>query len=326
MRANFSNLKITGIAACLPKNKLELSTLGERFGENETQRIIASTGIKCVRVAPSHMTSSDLCFEATKNLCDSLNINRESIDAVIFVSQTPDKIAPATSAILQHRLGLSRESLAFDINYGCSGYIYGLYQASILIASGNCHRVLICAGDVITKLLDPNDKQVRMVLSDAGSATLIERGNENISIILKTDGSGADYLTATRNGYFHMDGAKVMEFALREVPTVIDEMLSIKNWHKEEVGAFVLHQPNKFMLNYLRKKIKVTEKSFPIDVENVGNTGPASIPLLLSMKGKELKDNNQLNKVVLCGFGVGLSWGSIGLSLDSTQFLLPIEI
>jgi 3-oxoacyl-[acyl-carrier-protein] synthase-3 len=341
MLANFANIKISAVASALPKNKLDLKALQEKFGEQTVRRIIANTGIKSVRVAKPGIRSSDLCAAAAKLLFKKLNLIPESVDAIVFVSQTPDRIAPATSGMLQDRLGLSNHIVAFDINYGCSGYLYGLLQAAILIQSGVCKKVLICAGDVISPLLHDDDRNLRMLLGDAGTATLVEEGNDNWSAVINTDGSGADYLTATRtlphqplsnnvndllNGYYHMDGAKVMNFAMEVVPEIVDELLIAKGWRKEEVGTYALHQPNEFMLRYLQKKLNVPKYAVPVAVENVGNTGPASIPLLLSMMGNDLKVRNQMEKVILCGFGVGLSWGGFGLNLSETQFFLPIEV
>lgn len=341
MQAQFSNITISGISAGLPKISLDLMKLSEEFGEHEVKRIIANTGIRAVRVAEKGMQTSDLCFAAAQNLFEKLNTDLKTIDGIVFVSQTPDRIAPATSVLLQDRLGLPNNAVAFDINYGCSGYIYGLYQAALLLNAGGCQRVLVCSGDVITPLLHEKDRHVRMLLGDAGTATLVEKGDDSWNIALKSDGSGASHLTAAKvfpnsilsndihdlkNGYYHMDGTQVMGFALKAVPEIIDELLHLKRWHKSEVDTFVLHQPNFFMLNFLRKKMSIPESAVPIAVEDVGNTGPASIPLLLTMKGEELKNKQQLKKTILCGFGVGLSWGGIGLDLSKTQFFSPVEI
>lgn len=342
MKTNFFDIAINGIATALPKNKLELASLGKLFGDNEVKRIMASTGIQSVRVAED-VNTSDLCEAAARNLFAQCNVAVDSIDAIVFVSQTPDAIMPATSAMLQHRLGISINAMAFDISYGCSGYIYGLYQAALLILAGGCQRVLLCAGDVITPLLHPNDRQVRMVFGDAGSATLIEKGSDHFSFVLKTDGSGAKHLTTAKlkshkhvvnaginndmhAGYLYMNGAEIMEFALREVPPCINELLDMKGWQVNEVGAFVLHQANQFMLNYLRKKMQLDKQAVPIAVENTGNTGPASIPLALSLTKDRLKEEGRLNKVVMCGFGVGLSWGATGVDLSNTKIMAPVEI
>lgn len=343
VKISFENLSVTGVAVAIPKNKLNMSSLNDEFGNNEVKRIIASTGISSVRVADSNVNASDLCFAATINLLENIKIPAETIDAIVFVSQTPDAIMPATSVMLQHRLGMSTNVVAFDISYGCSGYVYGLYQAAMLIASGGCKRVLLCAGDVITTLLHPSDRQVRMVFGDAGSATLIEKGTDRIAFSLKTDGSGMHHLRAAkssvnskslnpivqgqsdREGYLYMNGAAIMEFALREVPLMINELLSMKNWQSDEVGTFAFHQANEFMLNYLRKKMALSKQAVPIAVENTGNTGPASIPVVLSLTQDRLREENRLGKVVMCGFGVGLSWASAGLDLSKTLILSPVE-
>lgn len=337
MKVSFNNINITGIATALPSNKLEMLTFADKLGKNQVKRIIAGTGIRAVRVAKG-IETSDLFDIAANTIINTLGIDRKSIDGIIFVSQTPDRVMPATSVMMQHRLGISKEAVAFDINYGCSGYIYGLYQASMLISSGGCNRVILFAGDIITPLLHPDDYQVRMVLGDAGSVTLVEKGNDNIAFVLNTDGSGMQHLhikksykkleqhavddLADRTGYLHMNGAEIMTFALREVPFTINELLSIKGWQVDDVGTFALHQPNTFMLNYLRKKMQLSSKSVPISVEDVGNTGPASIPLTLSLT----RDHIELGNVVMCGFGAGLSWAAAGLSLANTTILAPVEL
>lgn len=334
MKVTFPNLAIRGIAAALPKDTLDISALGKKFGDNEVKRIMASTGIKSIHIANNDMKLSDLCLTASTHLLNSLNITADSIDAIVVVSQTHDAIMPATSAMLQNKIGLGKHVVAFDISYGCSGYIYGLYQASMLISSGGCKRVLLCAGDIISPLLHPEEHQVRLVFGDAVSATIIEKGSDTFDFILNTDGSGKAHLKADKlsrnklehSGYIYMNGAEIMEFALREVPSTINELLHMKNWKTEDVGTFVLHQANYFMLNYLRKKMQLTKEAVPIAVENVGNTGPASIPLTLSIFGDQLIKEERLTNVVMCGFGVGLSWAAAGLNLSKTTFLPPVEI
>jgi 3-oxoacyl-[acyl-carrier-protein] synthase-3 len=344
MKVSIDNIAITGIATALPANTLDLATLASLYGDNEVRLIMSGTGIKSVRVAPEGMQASDLCMAAASNLLKNLDIDPATIDGIVFVSQTPDLVMPATSAMMQHRLGISTNAVAFDINYGCSGYIYGLYQAAMLIAKGGCSRVLLCAGDVITPLLHPDDHNVRMILGDAGSATLIESGDYDLDFALKTDGSGMQHLRLdrlnhltsagdnksrsdlSRVGYLHMNGSEIMTFALREVPLIIEELLSMKGWCSDEVGSYALHQANHFMLNYLRKKMRLSIDSVPIAVENTGNTGPASIPLLLSLTHNQLREEGRLEKVVMCGFGVGLSWGATALNLSNAKIFAPVEI
>lgn len=329
MKVSFSGLAVTGITATLPKNKMDLAALGKKFGENEVKRIMASTGIKRVGIADEEVNASDLCLVAANNLLKKMNVAANTLDAIIFISQTPDAIMPATSVMLQDRLGMSTRAVAFDISYGCSGYIYGLYQAAMLISSGGCNKVLLCAGDVISPLLHPLDKHVRMVFGDAGSATVIERGDDEVAFTFKTDGSGSQHLRTAKitnqQTYLHMDGSAVMEFALREVPAIVQELLSMKKWQNDEVGTYAFHQANFFMLNYLRKKMQLTKEAVPIAVENNGNTGSASIPLTLSLTHNGLRHEDRLNKVVMCGFGVGLSLGAVGLNLSKTIILPPTD-
>ncbi len=349
MKSTFSKPVIKGIACAFPQKVLDLTTLSPQYGIDEIKRIIASTGIEKIRVASENQCTSDLCAAAAEELFLKLEIDPNTVDGIIFVSQTPDYKMPATSAILQYRLGLPTTAVAFDINYGCSGFVYGLYQASMLISSGGCKRVLVCVGDISTRLVHPEDRSVRMVFGDAGSATLVEKGEGNIHFNLRTDGSGAEHLIIPAGGSrlplneetsipyktddgnvrnketVYMNGMEIMSFALREIPPMINELLSQVGWKKEEVGTYALHQANKFMLDYLRKKMKLTKNSVPIAVSAVGNTGPASIPLMLSQMHESLRKENQLEKVICCGFGVGLSWAACSLDLSSTIILDPFE-
>jgi 3-oxoacyl-[acyl-carrier-protein] synthase-3 len=322
MQVNIKGLSLKAISTILPKKKLDFAKLYNLFGETEVKRIVDSTGISSVRIAENSVKTSDLCARAAENLFSTLNINKAEIDAVVFVSQTPDFVMPATSAHLQEKLRLKNNIVAFDINYGCSGYVYGLYQAAILIASGGCKKVLLLAGDTITNFLNPKDHKVRLVLGDAGSASLIEKGDDEFSFILKTDGGGSDFLKIENSqSYLFMNGAEVMSFALREVPKVVEELLIFKQWRKEEVDNYIMHQANTFMLNYLRKKLRLAKSIMPIAVENVGNTGPTSIPLTLTLTANGV--NPDFKKVVLCGFGAGLSWAAVGLDLSNT-IILPV--
>lgn len=322
MNIKFHEISIRGISATVPKNKLNLSDLKNEFGLNEIKRIAMSTGIDSVGIALPDQRASDFCFHAANQLMHELSIDSSSVDAIIFVSQTPDYKMPATSCVLQHRLGLPKSALAFDINYGCSGYIYGLYQASLLIHSKSCKRVLVCVGDTISKHLKPNDQKVRLVFGDSGAATIVESGADDIAFNIMTDGSGFKNLMIAKNqddnnAYLNMDGSKIMEFALREVPPSIDSALLQMQWKKEKVGIYALHQANQFMLDYLRKKLDIKKQQIPIAIKHYGNTGPASIPLALCHHKKSF-NKESLSKVILSGFGVGLSWGSVATNFDKT--------
>lgn len=331
----------------MPEEKVELSSLGSLYGESEVKSIIKATGIERVRVAEENMTASDMCYNAAKALMEKEKINVEEIDGLVFVSQTCDYILPATSISLQHRLGLSQSTVCVDIHYGCSGYIYGLFQAAMWLSCGACKNVLVLAGDTISRLINPNDKSLRMVFGDCGTATLIGKGNKRMGVNINSDGSGADRLIVPAGGGrtpvsektgvltwdedkngrsqndLFMDGMAIFNFAITKVHKNINRLIEQMQWEKEDIGLYALHQANNFMVGYIRKKLKIKENLVPLNAQNWGNTGPATIPLLLSDVCSRKTFN--LDKVIMSGFGVGLSWGSVATSLEGTRFYEPIN-
>jgi 3-oxoacyl-[acyl-carrier-protein] synthase-3 len=326
MNIRLDGLKLSAVSCCLPQDILNIRDLASQFGDTEVKRIAMSTGINSVRIANNKVKASDLCYQASQYTFKQLNIDPKSIDGLVFISQTSDYRLPATSCILQDKLNLRKDIVCFDINYGCSGYIYGLYQAALLISSGSCNKVLVCVGDTISDYLDPNDHKVRLVFGDAGSATIIESGDDNWGFDINTDGSGHDKLLIPKDynnhdGYLHMDGSAIMEFALREVHKSFNNVLAIKKWNKDSIKHVVMHQANKFMLSYLRKKMRLLTEQVPIMVQEYGNTGPTSIPLTLCASDRSI---DKYEESVLIGFGVGLSWGSIALDLSKSVFYKPI--
>ena len=352
MKCKIEGIKISAISATLPANVVEVASFGENFGGKKIQQTIKLTGIERLHIAGINQTTSDLAKVAAEHLFSKLEFDNQNIDALVFVSQTPDYIMPATSCILQEKLNLRNDITTWDINYGCSGYIYGLLEASILIKSGVANNVLLLVGDVLTKHLSPKDRNVRVVFGDASTASIISRGNDVLKFVMQTDGSGANKLIIPAGGerepfdesnlelihygdgesrsprHLFMDGLAIYNFTLDRVPKLIDDILGYAEWEKNDVGSFIFHQANAFMLEYLCKKLRIPLNQAPIDVVDTGNTGPASIPLLLCRKGDSLKKSNNtaLNKVVLAGFGVGLSWGAVTCDLSETIFLPPIHV
>ena len=348
MHVKLNNVSIRSIAAALPDQVFDLTELYDIYNRKEIDEIINANGISKIRIAPEELCASDLCEKAAQQILD--NENREKIGAVVFVSQTPDYLLPSTSASLQHRLGLSKNVAAFDISTGCAGYIYGLFQAALLVSSGSCEAVLVCAGDVITRYVNLLDKSNRTVLGDAGSATIVEKGTGDMAFSFMTDGSGAEHLIIPAGGARYpadensemvsvredgnmrsdedifMHGLEIMNFSIREVPGTIDAVLAEKGWDKSDVTLFGFHQANRFMLNYLRKIIRAPAESVPIAMGETGNTGPASIPLMLALEHERLSEENRLKKTVLCGFGVGLSCAAAALDLSQAKIKSPKEV
>lgn len=343
------NLHLHSVAAALPPGSLDLTTLADEFDEKEIGRIIASTGIRRIRVAPPGLCASDLCQAAAEQLFEQTAVDRSSIDAVVFVSQTPDWRMPGTAPAMQARLGLRNNIASFDLNYGCSGFVYGLLQAAMLVTSGAAGRVLVCAGDVLTPYVHPRDKALRAVIGDAGSAAIVDRGDDSWCFTTGTDGTGGDKLIVPAGGartpstpepqraterehgnvrsdeHLYMDGMEIMKFALREVPPAVDAVLAAAGWTREDVGFYGFHQANKFILEYVARKMRLPLEKVPIAVAETGNTNPASIPLMLSLEHERLRAENRLDRVVLCGFGVGFSWAAMTCSLAETRLIAPIN-
>ena len=331
---------IKGIAAAVPKGTQTTDDLAQVFGPEEAEKIAQATGVRMRRVARPDQCCSDLCFAAGESLLHALAWDRGSVQAILFVSQSFDYPLPATSCILQDRLGLPKSCASFDVGLGCSGYVYGLWIAAGLIASG-CERVLLLAGDIWSRGLSPLDRSTVPLFGDAGSATALERDPAAVqSFELGTDGSGYKHLmvpaggpaarlprsadTAVRrkgsdgnircNEDLFMNGPEIFTFTLREVPALISTVLGTVGWAKEEVDAFFFHQANKFMLDYLAKRMGLRKEKVPIVLEHYGNTSSASIPLAMVHCERERLSKQSL-KLVLAGFGVGFSWGSVALEL-----------
>jgi 3-oxoacyl-[acyl-carrier-protein] synthase-3 len=346
MKVKLKGIEIASIVSCIPKNKVNLNTFANEYGYNEVSKIIKTTGIETIRQAEFNVTTSDLCLESAKELIRKNNINPYDIDAVIFVSQTADYKMPQTSHIIQDKLKLSEGTLCFDLPIGCNGYIYGLYQASLLISSNSSKNVLLLSGDTSTKLINEKDKSLKMVFGDGASATLIREGVDELSFIIYSDGSQFDSLIIPDGGCrnpinerssqinfdsdgngrtssnLYMDGMAIFNFAIKRVPPLIEEILDFVDWEKDGVDLYGMHQANKFMIDYLRKKCRLSSEKMPVAVDGIGNTGPGTIPILLTELYAESKS---LNKVVLCGFGIGLSWGAVSCNLSKTKILNTIE-
>ena len=348
MKTIINDVYIRAVNSWLPEKKVELTSLASLYGEAEVNSIIRATGVERVRVVDDNMTSSDMCYLAAEKLFEQEGFDKSRIDGLVFVSQTTDWILPATSISLQDRLGLSKDTACIDVHYGCSGYIYGLFQAASWIACGACQNVLVLAGDTTSRMINEHDKSLRLVFGDSGTATIVSKGEGRIGFHIQSDGSGADKLIVPAGGFrlpiseetsvlewdedkngrtkndLFMDGMAIFNFAITKVHKNINTLIEEMHWQKEDVDFYGLHQANEFMVNYVRKKLKVDESIVPINVKNYGNTGPATLPLLLSdvCSGENIY---QLDKTILSGFGVGLSWGSVATDLSKTHFYSPIN-
>jgi 3-oxoacyl-[acyl-carrier-protein] synthase-3 len=350
VKTRFECCSIAGICATVPADSLALEGLQTQWDPKALANVIRMTGITRLRVAPPTMTASDLCLESAQRLLQELLLAPSDIDGIVFISQTPDYPTPATSAVLQDKLGLKQDVVNFDINQGCSGYIYALLQAEMLIHCGLCRTVLLCAGDTSTRFVGARDRSTRVVFGDAGSATIVTAGKNVDCFHLKTDGRGFNEIIVSAGAFrlrpsaetarevecedgnfrsaeqMFMNGKGVTNFAMREVPTIIETVLADSGMNKSEIGLFGLHQANRFMLDYLARKLGVTPEAMPFACGEIGNTSVASIPVMLALEAMKLREQNRLNKVVLCGFGVGLSWAAMTTTLTETNIMPLTEL
>lgn len=328
-----NNVSIKGISTCVPKEKIVTKDY-ELFNDSELELFIKSVGITERRVAPFEISTSDLCFHAAEKLIADLKWNKDEIDCVIFVSQSPDYFLPATAIILQHRLGLNKSTMAFDVGLGCSGYVYGLQLIASLLSNGNIKKGLLLVGDKSTLSTHIEDKSTYPLFGDAGSATAMEF-NEKASPIyfnLQSDGGGENAIKILDGGarntvrpdtfdiqeiepgvkrsrrHLILKGIDIFNFALKEVSPNINQLIEYSGFSKEEIDYFVFHQANKLINESVRKKLKVDISKVPYSINHFGNTSSASIPLTINTNLQErLKTKS---KLLFSGFGVGFSWGS----------------
>ena len=328
---------IKALAYTLPENEITNEQLVKEFPEWSVDKIADKVGINTRFVASENETSSDLAVKAAEKLfLENPNINKEDIDFVLFCTQSPDYFLPTSACIIQNKLGLPTTCGALDFNLGCSGYIYGLSLAKGLVLGGIANNVLLLTGETYSKYLHPKDKGNRTIFGDAGSATLIstEGFAEIGNFSLGTDGKGAENLIVKTGGlrckspmndltfdekanptssdYLYMNGSEIFNFTIEVVPELVKNTLLKNKLTNEEIEGFVFHQANKFMLNFLRKKLKISEEKFHYYMSEVGNTVSSTIPIVLYEK---LKNGELHGNILLGGFGVGYSWGGCVINI-----------
>lgn len=332
-----TSARLKDIAVYFPDQVLGNDELASLYPEWPAEKIYEKTGISERRVAKEGQTAGDLAYEAAVNLFGQGKIAAQDVDFIILCTQAPDYVLPTTACVLQNRLGVPRQAGALDINLGCSGFVYGLSLAKGLIETGAARCVLLLTADTYSKYIHPMDKSVRTLFGDAAAATAIvatDDADEAIGpFVFGTDGSGAANLIVEAGMFrlpsssdtsiemrdesgnvrardnLYMNGAEVMAFSLKEVPKAADALLMKASKVKEDMDFFVLHQANKFMLEALRKKLKVPQEKLPIMVEDCGNTVSSTIPIAL-FKLRQQGRLRQGHQLMLIGFGVGYSWAA----------------
>ena len=323
MRTTISNVEIKSVATWLPTNKLSLMSFCGKFPEKGVLDVIKSSGAETVYRTDEGQKASDICLNAAEALYEKDNIDESTIDGLVFVSSTRDWVIPDTSVSLQHRLGLSTDTVCQDINYGCAGYVYGILQASAWINCGLCSNVLVLASEVLSPYLDP-DAVGSIETGEAGTATIISKGNSHFSFEISSNGQKADKIQLPHGGYLFQDGMTVFTYGIVNGKKSILAVMEQEGWEEADVELFALHQSNQMIIKNIRMGMKAEPEKFPTNMKDFGNTGCASIPLLLcDMYGSN--SISQPSKAILCAFGVGLTCASLSADLSNTHFYGPIN-
>jgi len=327
MQSSLTHVRLAGLAVTVGSVVRDFQAEGLAAGQEPAQlaRLAKAVGLRERRVAASDVTALDLCADAAARLLDEAAVDASSLDAIVFVTQTADHPQPNNASLLHARLGMSKAAAAYDLSLGCSGWVYGLHQAAMLCGAGAA-RVLVCAGDTLSRVVDPADPATAPLFGDAGSAILVEKTGEASAMhfVFGTDGKGASAIIVPAGGErqpqgsgtdscLRMDGAAVYEFALREVPPAVAGVLKLAGWSPEAVDHLVLHQANRFVVSSVARKCGFPEAKVPMDLaEQFGNQSSASIPAAMAHACADSLQGGR-RRVVVCGFGVGFSWGAAAL-------------
>jgi 3-oxoacyl-[acyl-carrier-protein] synthase-3 len=340
-------VKITGISAALPKNKVSNFDL-VGYENGELKKLISTIGIESRRMALKEQCASDLCIAAANKLIVELNWRKSEIEVIFFVSQTPDYNLPGTSMYIQEQLGLPKSCVTFDINQGCAGYVYGLSLISAFLSSTGMKKGLLLVGDTITKIISPEDKSLAPIFSDCGTATALMSDSTATEMHFNMSTEGADYEaiivpqggarnpvdesslnyatvsdTVKRKGtHLAMKGLDVFNFSLKKVTPNVEEVLSKAGVITGQIDYFIFHQANLLIIEAISKKLNVPADKVPTSLRDYGNTSGATIPLTIVSKLR--KENRVIDsKMLLSGFGVGLS---LGAAIVDFQDVLCAEI
>lgn len=349
---SYKNVGITAIAACVPQKVIDNYTYDlDIWPKEEVKKVVDKVGVTERRFADEKTCSSDLCFAAAEKLIADNGIDRSEIDLVVFLSQTPDYRMPATSILLQDRLGLPMSTMAFDISLGCSGFICTLSIVYAMMQNNGFRKALLLDGETRSKVYSRKDRREAFIFGDAGVAALIERdekfGESHFS--LNSDGSRGELIMIPGGGYRnmssvetirekvvdeygnirsdehgYMNGADVFNFVIVEVPKDIKRLMAASGEDIQDIDYYVFHQANAFINNHIAKKLKLDKERIPWTIQKYGNTSSVSVPLTIV---SELKDKMEgEKKIVMSAFGVGMAWATAIVPFVDTKISDIVEV
>jgi len=338
-----ANVTIAGVVTALPARRIDNAYFEAKFGKEEVASVVKMVGVNERRRSKPGGTTGDLCLRATRELLTDLQWDASEIELLVFVSQSPDYALPATACVIHGELGLAPTCAAFDVNLGCSGYVYGLWMIAQLMQGGGLKKSLLLVGDT-THYTDESDRSTALVFGDAGAATALEyrAGATKWHFVLGSDGKGARNLIVPKSGArqwipddprmagkdptkLFMDGGEIFNFTLRAIPPLGRALFEYSDTTIASFDAFLFHQANLFMLNHLSKKMKLPRERVPINIDRFGNTSSASIPLLMcdDLAGA-LRDRPM--RVAMFGFGVGYSWAAADIPCELLRVARIVEL
>lgn len=339
--SEYSNIVIEGLACCVPEQSVKTDTYSERFGQDKVEKFIKMTGVQKTHRAVEKQTASDLAFLAAEKLLK--DVDKSEIGALIFVTETPDYITPSTAFVLQYRLGIPADSICFDMNLGCSGFVSGFNMLMALMSSSGIKKGLLLFGDTMTKKLSPEDRSICMLLGDAGGALLLGKKDNASKIYTTYRSDGEKYNLAIipaggsrwpdadkkrvladdgniRGPYdFYMDGANIFFFSTSDAAQFVKEYLALAGKSADDFDALVLHQANELIMKTFAKRVNFPMEKVPISIDMFGNTVGTCIPITIV---NEYSQKNLGNlRLLMCGFGVGLSLGLVDAEINGSCIL-----
>ena len=344
------NVKIVGLAAAVPKEKKDIKNL-ECFAPGESEKVINLTGIAESRLAPDGKVCSDYCQAAAERLIEELGWDKDSIDALIYISVSRDYIEPNTATVIQGKMGLPETCYTIDVPMACSGYCYGFSVVGSILSLGCIKRALMLVGDTPSKIMSPLDKTVWPLHGDAGTATALEYSMDAKPILLnlKSDGTKMNAIIAPDTGvrnpvsedslkmvkvedgivrnrtHVIMEGMDVFAFATMRVPKDIKGLVDHFGINIDDIDYLLLHQANQYIDDKIRKKLKVPEEKTPYCLYKFGNTSSGTIPMTMVTRIREQLETKE-NKLLMSGFGAGLSWAAVYMETKPFKVLPLIEI
>lgn len=342
---HFDNIKVAGIACAVPSNEVTSDSYKPIFGDEEVEKFKTMTGVYASRRTSEHQTTSDLAVRAASELMSHLSISGNEIGALIFASHSPDYRRPSTAFIIQHRLGVSKEAICYDISLGCSSLVVGMQTLASIMTTSDIDKALLIVGDTAGKSVCTTDRSSAMLFGEAGGAMILEKNpGSNFSALIRSDGSGYRYMIIPGGGYrnLHADatpvmckdgnerslmnsfiqGTSVFTFTIFDVPRIIKDFFVKMGTTPESYDVFAFHQANLYILKQIAKKTKIPFDRMPISLDRYGNTSGASAILSLCDRYGDSESDKTL-KVMACGFGIGLSWGVASFDIN-VKNILPI--